>query len=45
MNLECKPQSISWLIGNIGKDNLAAQFDENTLQMIGADVVGDNVDI
>lgn len=39
MNLDCKPQPITWLIGNIGKDNLADQFDENTLQQIGADVV------
>ena len=39
MNLDCTPRPISWLIANIGKDNLADHLTENQLQAIGADVV------
>lgn len=37
LNLDKKP--VQWLVDNIAKPNLAEDLDENTLQMIGSDVV------
>ena len=39
MILDLPSKPISWLVRNLEKDNLAPDLDDNTLQLIGADVV------
>lgn len=39
MILDLPEKPLKWLVENIGKDNLAEQFEDSTLQAIGSDVV------